>query len=141
MTTRGIRNNNHLNIRYTGDRWLGLDEPPNDGAFCRFVNPIYGYRAAAIIIRKYIARGINTPAKIIATWAPRIENDTDAYITFVTRRADMRPDTVLHEPNANLLHAMALFESGPDNLPDNIYETIHTGIDMAFGQYVRRKEY
>lgn len=114
---------------------MGLDEPPSDGAFCRFVDPVYGYRAAAIIMRKYIARGINTPAKIIATWAPGIENDTDAYIAFVAHRADMRPDKALHEPTADLLRAMAVFECGHNDLPDNLFEIVQAGVDMAFGRY------
>ena len=44
--TRGIRNNNPLNIRHSSDRWEGAREEQTDSAFVQFQTMAYGYRAA-----------------------------------------------------------------------------------------------
>ncbi|MBR1425827.1 MAG: hypothetical protein IJ581_00070, partial [Paludibacteraceae bacterium] len=46
-----------------------------------------GFRAAFKLIRRYIREyRLTTPSAIISRWAPRSENDTDAYVqaTFKT---------------------------------------------------------
>ena len=59
-TPRGYRNNNPLNIRRTETRWQGQVDG-DDKEFCSFASPVYGWRAALIILmRTYRKRGWNT---------------------------------------------------------------------------------
>jgi len=96
MTTiqpRGIRNNNPGNIRYNGTPWTGLDNPPTDGAFCRFKEARYGIRALARVLRTYGSKyNLNTVKEIIGRFAPPFENDTQSYIRAVCSAAECRPD-------------------------------------------------
>ena len=95
--TRGIRNNNPLNIRHSSNKWQGMAARQNDRAFVQFTSRKYGYRAAFVLIRNYIARHhANTIGKIIARWAPSSDgNNTQSYINFVSQTADILPDTPL----------------------------------------------
>lgn len=115
INPRGIRNNNPLNIRI-GNTWLGEVPNPTDSDFEQFVSIKYGLRAAFYILRRYIRRyGRNTPAKIIAAWAPSSENDTQAYIDTVCIRAQLTPDTVIDYADkttmCRLVYAMAFVEN------------------------------
>lgn len=89
-TTRGLRNNNPLNIRRSSSRWLGEVDALNgrrDTTFCQFSDLQYGYRAAAKLLRTYQTKyGCRTPEQIISRWAPTHENSTRAYITQVTEQ-------------------------------------------------------
>jgi len=76
-------NMNPLNIRF--DRktnWFGsrLKDKRGFVQFCAFS---YGYRAAVMILRSYAKRNVRTIGEIIERWAPRNENDTEAYINSV----------------------------------------------------------
>ena len=51
--TRGIRNNNPLNIRHSADRWQGAAEEQNDPSFVQFKSMAYGYRAAWKTLESY----------------------------------------------------------------------------------------
>ena len=76
-------NMNPLNIRF--DRktnWFGSRLKDRKG-FVQFAAFSYGYRAAVMILRSYAKRGLKTVPQIIETWAPRSENDTEAYIKTV----------------------------------------------------------
>ncbi len=82
---RGLRNNNPLNIRRSKDQWLGMAPMQTDKSFVQFTSRIYGYRAGFRIIRTYLGKGVDTIGKIIKRWAPANENNTQAYIAFVSR--------------------------------------------------------
>lgn len=125
----GIANRNPLNIRYVAaNRWLGLcPNRPNVKGFCRFVNSVYGYRAAVILVKNYIRKyGADTPTKIIHRWAPPCENQTDLYIACVCGRSRLLPDEKIETSGlqiSRLLAAMAKQETGVNILPEEI-ETI-----------------
>lgn len=82
MITLGERCNNPGNIRYVASqKWQGLDNPPSEQGFCRFVDISYGIRALMITLRTYIRKHNLTDVKsIISRYAPPFENDTRAYI-------------------------------------------------------------
>ena len=90
ITTRGIRNNNPLNIR-KGNDWKGERPEQKDKAFEEFTSMEYGIRAGFIILRKYITgyngltQKFNTIEKMISRWAPTVENNTSAYISQVSK--------------------------------------------------------
>jgi len=83
-------NMNPLNIRF--DRktnWFGSKLKDRKG-FVQFAAFSYGYRAAVMILRSYAKRGLKTVPQIIETWAPRSENDTEAYIKTVLENLSER---------------------------------------------------
>lgn len=113
---RGVRNKNPLNIRI-GNDWVGEVENPTDPEFEQFTSLVYGLRAGFKLIRRYIEHyHRNTISKIIQSWAPASENNTDAYISFVSYHANLSPDQVLHFADkveiCNLVAAMCRVETG-----------------------------
>jgi len=69
--TRGIRNNNPLNLRCSSSPWKGKVLINNDGKFEQFICMEYGFRAAILTIETYILKyGCNTIRTIISRWAP-----------------------------------------------------------------------
>lgn len=128
---RGIRNNNPLNIRI-GNTWLGERPNPTDGAFEEFVTIHYGYRAAFVILRRYIRRyKKNTISAIISTWAPSSENNTQHYIDVVSQIVGIAPNDIIDYGNKGIMcqivSAMQVMECGSaGRLSD-----IEKGYDMA----------
>ena len=95
--TRGYRNRNPGNIEHVpANKWQGLADPPSDGRFCRFTSHEFGIRALAALLVTYQDRHkLRTPRAIIERWAPKVENDTEAYITVVARRIGVGPDDAI----------------------------------------------
>lgn len=76
-------NMNPLNIRFDKKtNWFGSKLKDRKG-FVQFCSFSYGYRAAVMILRSYAKRNVRTLGEIIESWAPRSENDTEAYIKAV----------------------------------------------------------
>lgn len=107
---RGMRNNNPLNIRRSKTKWVGeVDkitikeyEPVErttdicDKTFCQFQTLGHGWRAAFILLKKYInTYGLRTIEQIINRWAPPSENATRNYINDVSFYSCIQPDTEL----------------------------------------------
>lgn len=99
LLARGLRNNNPGNIRISAANWQGKIAPNTDGAFEQFDTPENGIRAIAKILKKYSARGVNTIDKIIRTWAPANENNSDAYVAAVEKKTGINRHTVLLYPH------------------------------------------
>jgi len=103
---RGIRNNNPLNIRI-GNVWQGEVDHPTDRSFEQFKQMEYGIRAAFVILRRYIRHyGINTIAEIIERWAPRSENDTNAYVRKVVQLANIPGDVPIKYEDKDKMYAL-----------------------------------
>ena len=84
MKSRGLRNNNPLNIQHNAEHFQG-EIKGRDKSFKTFSSPPFGYRAGIVILGTYLSRGLNTIEKIISKWAPPTENDTENYISSVER--------------------------------------------------------
>lgn len=117
--TRGIRNNNPLNIE-KGNNWQGERNRQSDRRFEEFISIEYGLRAGFKILRKYMARpprgyGQDTLARIISRWAPPSENATDQYIDFVSVRSGVSKSERLSwndKPKlCRIVQAMCIMES------------------------------
>ena len=93
-TTRGLRNNNPLNIRHNADNFQG-EIKGTDKAFKQFATMAFGYRAAFVTLGTYLSRGLNTIEKIISAWAPPVENNTENYINIVVSRSGIDRKRVL----------------------------------------------
>ena len=113
--TRGLRNNNPLNIRrIVGTVWKGQLAEQNDPQFVQFSSMEWGIRAAFAILqtyrRKYNATCIEA---IISRWAPSSENSTAKYIEGVCRLTGFGGKERLSERDwPSLIRAMAMIECG-----------------------------
>ena len=142
--TRGIRNNNPLNIRHSADRWEGARVVQTDSSFVQFETMAYGYRAAWKTLESYwnhFYRKMQpyTPSAIIARWAPPTENDTQAYIRTVLALSGLGGNENLPQPSrgvdveklVRLVQAMTTMECGvPYKEVDT--EAIRKGYRLAF---------
>lgn len=152
---RGIRNCNPLNIRRSPhNRWLGevdyketykefngqqCETREYDRTFCQFSCMEQGYRAAAILLHRYIKNGYNTYEKIISRWAPPSENYTDVYINGVCNYCVTCPDHIVNfyaEDILPLMAAMTIMENGPQYDPfdknDELLKDLQGGFMLAY---------
>jgi len=129
---RGIRNNNPLNIRenaQTDYEWQGERSTNDDAAFEEFIDPIYGIRAGARVLKSYRRRGIVTLADIVTTWAPPTENNTSSYIGSVAAATGLDRWTEIQEHHyPDLIAAMIHHENG---IQPYSMELIKAGVTMA----------
>ena len=117
---RGIRNNNPLNIRRSGDKWQGLKTLQEDKEFFQFETIEWGWRAAFVILCKtyYGKYKLRTIRDIVSRWAPAKENNTPAYIRHVSDYTGIGPDRDLGDPQTHptnwllIGYAMAVMENG-----------------------------
>ena len=142
--TRGIRNNNPLNIRRSSTRWQGAREEQTDKSFVQFKTMAYGYRAAWKVLQTYYERFCMqskpfTVRNIIERWAPPTENDTEAYIKSVLKLSSIGGKEKLLPPSnvlsygrlSRLVIAMTCIECGLEyNRVDT--EAIAQGYKLAF---------
>ena len=100
MKSRGLRNNNPLNIRHGKSQWQGRSKEQNDREFVCFLTMGMGYRAAWKILQTYYETFTKAGKtfclyQIIHRWAPPEDNnDTSAYLHQViklTGQAGMQP--------------------------------------------------
>lgn len=127
MTTRGLRNNNPLNIRRNSTKWQGLAEEQKDKEFFTFVAPEWGYRAALRTLQNYQrVHGLTSVRQWIERWAPPCENDTEAYISFVCQKTGIPADACPRITNkvvmCNIVAAMSHMENGVPAVMEDIYK-------------------
>ena len=123
--TRGMRNNNLLNIRINSDVFQGEIRPSQDKEFKQFETAAYGYRAAFKVLRTYINNyKCDTIRKIISRWAPATENNTLAYVMTVSDRAGISPDAPISADNREMMirivAAMSFVENGREAVMSDV---------------------
>lgn len=123
--SRGLRNNNPLNIRKDGRRWEGEKEPSTDKSFKQFISMAYGYRAAFVNLATYLERGADTIDKIIRRWAPPSENNTEGYIKHVEAWSGIDRNKKLlkigsKEDYIKIVCAMSRVENGVPAVEDDV---------------------
>jgi hypothetical protein len=122
MNDRAVRNNNPGNIRI-GQPWKGLmprsqmnKDQYNEGAFCVFMTPMWGFRAMAEIFHTYSRQGKVTIRQMISAWAPPSENDTEAYIDDVANECNLSADATFDFNDSlsmtHLCHSVSVHECG-----------------------------
>lgn len=84
---RGLRNNNPGNLIRTKNAWTGKIPYPQskDEKFEQFTHLKYGIRAMIKDLVNDINKGKNTVTKLISEYAPKSENNTEAYILAVCK--------------------------------------------------------
>ena len=142
--TRGLRNNNPLNIRLNNTCWQGMCMEQTDDDFVQFTTMAYGYRAAWRILFTYFYRFVSqhkpfTVGNIIARWAPPTENDTRTYIhtmealTGIGKTEKLLPPHIVesYPKLSQLMAAMTTMENGiPMSAVDK--DAILEGYRLAF---------
>ena len=113
-----IKRNNPGNIRnYTVNHWQGSnwDQIP-EGEFLTFDTLVNGYRAMIKDIHSKIASGFDTIEKIIYRYAPPSENNTEAYIGYVSSTTGINRNKHLLSSDyttiGTIAFRMSLFEHG-----------------------------
>lgn len=145
--TRGLRNNNPLNIRHSQDQWQGAATTQTDTAFVQFRSMAYGYRAAWKTLDTYNLRFRRehkpyNVRNIIARWAPPSENDTEAYVKAVVKLSGLGGNENIPRPNryrnferlektARLIAAMTCVENGI-RMEQVDMDAIWKGYDLAW---------
>lgn len=123
--TRGIKNNNPLNIRRSGNSWKGKIpfDRSTDNEFEQFENWVYGVRAGIKNIKTHFGRGKNTIRTLVYVWAPPADkNDTSAYVNHVVGRVGLAPDSPFSwnkDTIRKIVQAMALMETASDVVTDD----------------------
>ena len=152
--TRGLRNNNPLNIRHSQDQWQGAATTQTDKSFVQFESMAYGYRAAWKTLDTYNLRFRRehkpyNVRNIIARWAPPSENDTEAYVKAVVKLSGLGGNENIPRPNryrnferlektARLIAAMTCVENGI-RMEQVDMEAIWKGYDLAWpGRRLKR---
>lgn len=81
--SRGYRNNNPCNLTASSEHyWKG--QYSLDGRFAKFTLLDYGYRAFFVLVRTYYTKyNIKDVPFFMAKYAPRTENATSVYSSFV----------------------------------------------------------
>lgn len=116
--TRGLRNNNPLNIEKSkGTPWQGEIVPSKDVRFAQFTSVAYGYRAAFKLLYNYQhTYGCKRLEDFINRWAPPSENNTRTYISTVTKRSGLSDISTVDTKNGDqmrrIVSAMSYMENG-----------------------------
>lgn len=130
-SSRAQRNNNPGNLNFVGQAGATL-EGGNNARFAKFGSTAEGVSALAKQLGRYGDRGLNTLRKIINTYAPSSENNTQAYIDALSKRLGVSGDQALDLKDAGtlsgLIKGIARHEAGSDYLSDS---DVMTGLSMA----------
>lgn len=107
--TRGQRNNNLGNIKLNPNfKWNGQTETNTDGVFVQFFNLTYGIRALLyLIITYWQKKEARTLRQFINIYAPTSENNTKAYIKYVSKKMGLLPDSIINLSNKETLFKFA----------------------------------
>lgn len=122
---------NPCNIEVSSSKWLG--SIPSKSRFVCFEHPVYGFRAASLVLRSYfVRRKIFSLHDIIYTWAPPVENDSNTYFRFVAKEFsnDLGYIVCSSVDCAKILGAMTVMENTPACL-----KSIHTAITRFLDSY------
>ena len=121
--TRGMRNNNPLNIRSsTHNMWRG--KAGDADGFVQFSSPEMGIRAAARTLKSYRKKGLTTLTGIINRFAPGSENNTESYIHSIEQMIGVNRNVPLKSADyPRLIKAMGMIESRM-NLDENVIKNL-----------------
>jgi hypothetical protein len=134
-TTRGIRNNNPMNLVKGVDFQYQVANPKED-KFMTFGKTWQGIRAGVLDITSDISKGKNTLKILINEYAPKFENDTTGYINTLAKRLNIGANDILNRKDEkfmfNLVKSIIVVENGAGSLKFITDEDIKEGINSAF---------
>lgn len=124
---RGLRNKNPLNIiKNENISWIGKITNGKDRIFESFTDMKWGFRAAFVLLRKYInVHHCNTIHKIIHRWAPDGKAAETAYEQWVAKVAGIGVNEIVKFDDQTTMllicSGMCEFENGKGWNPQNHY--------------------
>jgi len=98
-----------------------------------FSSLYFGVRAMMIIITNDVKAGKDTIRKLITEYAPPNENDTAAYIAYISQMTSILPDQSLRNWDSgiiNVVYSMIVMESGEPaqmSLISQVYDDVYDG--------------
>ncbi len=104
--TRGVKNNNPLNLRQTNIDWKHESSKDLDPEFEEFDSMMWGLRAGLRNMRTWFNRGNQTIEKLISVWAPETENNTEDYIDYVAGKTGI-PREAVFEWQKDVIYSIA----------------------------------
>lgn len=129
----GLLTNNPMNLEI-GQEWIGRSQKKLDSRFETFESPFWGLRAGALLLQNY-QRGLAGPTKlplrtirqIISVFAPAAENDTEAYINFVSIETEINPDLKINlifdlDMLREIMKSIVRFEQGHQPFADDMFD-------------------
>jgi hypothetical protein len=143
---RSIRNNNPGNIDRTSTQWEGMAEEQTDSRFVTFESPEMGVRAMARTLNTYNTRyGLDNIAGMVSRWAPPTENDTQAYIRFVSEKTGIPSDKTITlqdnpEEMRKVISAMIEMEGGQEASRYFNSQIVERGVNLALSSLGNRQE-
>lgn len=126
--TRGLRNNNPMNIRRDPSIWCrGLADEQKDELLYTYEAPEWSYGYALVKLRVYKNWSkLHTIRQWITRWAQHIKEATYDYIKFVCQEVGMPPDAEPRIDNKEemcaILAAMSHFENGVPAVMEDVYK-------------------
>jgi len=146
VTVRGLRNNNPFNMVKTSIAWQGK-VIGNDSRFETFATVEQGIRAGIIdIVGDMAKKGQNTLTKLFEAFAPRFENDTTAYINYVSQVSGIAPNAPLLINNqidagslAKIVQGIINKENGTEAAKVITPQILLSGVNMAVNSSAIKK--
>jgi len=146
VTVRGLRNNNPFNMVKTSIAWQGK-VIGNDSRFETFATVEQGIRAGIIdIVGDMAKKGQNTLTKLFEAFAPRFENDTTAYINYVSQVSGIEPNAPLLINNqidagslAKIVQGIINKENGTEAAKIITPQILLSGVNMAVNSSAIKK--
>ena len=133
--TRAERNNNPGNLEYSPNNdWVGKlsRDKSIEKRFERFQTAAHGVRALAVLLQNYGKSGINSIDGIVSKFAPKNENNTQAYIAALSKRLGVGGSDQLDLSDsitlAQLVRGISTHEAGSNYLRD---QDVMSGLQMA----------
>lgn len=135
VQTRGVRNNNPLNIR-VGNKWKHEKNSTDETQFEVFEEMKWGIRAGFMVLFRYITfYKCNTLRKIITRWAPPSENYTDTYLWTVGSKTYIEYDDKIDYKDKSKMCSIVYWMVYVENGVNVDIRTIEEGYDLAFADY------
>jgi hypothetical protein len=134
-----INNPGNLEKTKSGTPWQG-EYTCNDPRFACFTDIAHGYRAMFILLRNYIVGGSKTISEMISKWAPPSENDTAAYIKYVSANTGINPQITI---NANDIDSLTKIVAAMSKIENGVaakLTEVAAGRELArsrFGEYAK----
>jgi len=124
-----IGQNNPFNLRDYNQNWEGQTGATE--GFVDYEDERSGVRAADKLLENYGKQGVATIRDIVSKFAPANENDTEAYIEFVSSQTGIPSEQPIDMDNAvdrrKVLAAMGQMESGYETDADEITAMLSAG--------------
>jgi hypothetical protein len=94
VLTRGMRNNNPFNLRFSFSKWQGL-VGKDDKGFCIFDSLEHGVRAGIINLRNGYFNQKLTIQLLVSKYAPAFENNVQNYVSHLCSYSNVfNPDYI-----------------------------------------------